>query len=364
MEKNQILMIYGKDAASMTKRLLEAADLKGLLPRRDMRVGIKPNLVVAGRAEDGCVTHPGIVAGVIEYLQANGYTNVCVLEGSWVGDRTAEAYRTSGIGEVCRAHGIECLDLQKDTHEKRTVGGFELEICSQALALDFLINLPVVKGHCQTKMTCALKNHKGLIPNSEKRRFHSLGLHRPIAHLAAAFPDQLIVADNICGDLDFEEGGNPVPMDRILCGRDPVLMDAFACEIMGYDVDEVPYIRMAEALGAGFADLSRAECISLNESRAGGKLGRPTRRVAKLAGYAEQREACSACYGALIHALDRLDAAGGLRGLREKICIGRGFRGAEGKIGIGACTRGFEKSCPGCPPSAAEILRFLTEEVL
>ena len=53
-----------------------------------------------------------------------------------------------------------------------------------------------------------------------------------------------------------------------------------------------------------------------------------------------------------------------LRGLREKICIGRGFRGEEGKIGVGACTRGFEKSCPGCPPSAAEILRFLTEEVL
>ena len=33
--------------------------------------------------------------------------------------------------------------------------------------VDFLINVPVMKGHCQTKITCALKNMKGLIPNSE-----------------------------------------------------------------------------------------------------------------------------------------------------------------------------------------------------
>ena len=37
-------------------------------------------------------------------------------------------------------------------------------ICDSALALDFLINDPVLKGHCQTKITCALKNMKGLIP--------------------------------------------------------------------------------------------------------------------------------------------------------------------------------------------------------
>ena len=26
--------------------------------------------------------------------------------------------------------------------------------------LDFMINVPVMKGHCQTKITCALKNMK------------------------------------------------------------------------------------------------------------------------------------------------------------------------------------------------------------
>ena len=60
----------------------------------------------------------------------------------------------------------------------------ELEICREAKSLDFLINVPVMKGHCQTKITCALKNMKGLLPNREKRHFHAMGLHKPIAHLA------------------------------------------------------------------------------------------------------------------------------------------------------------------------------------
>lgn len=32
---------------------------------------------------------------------------------------------------------------------------------------------------------------------------------------------------------------------------DPVLCDAFVCHLMGYEVEEVPYIRMAEELGVG-----------------------------------------------------------------------------------------------------------------
>ena len=87
--------------------------------------------------------------------------------------------------------------------------------CVRGADIDFLINVPVLKGHCQTKITCALKNMKGLIPNTEKRHFHAMGLHEPIAHLNAGLHQDFVVVDNICGDLDFEDGGNPVVMNRI-----------------------------------------------------------------------------------------------------------------------------------------------------
>ena len=49
-----------------------------------------------------------------------------------------------------------------------------------------------------------------------------------------------------CGDLDFEDGGNPVVMNRIWAGTDPVLIDSYVCQIMHYTTKDVPYIELAE----------------------------------------------------------------------------------------------------------------------
>ena len=243
----------------------------------------------------------------------------------------------------------------------------EISVCRQALALDYLINLPVIKGHCQTAVTCALKNCKGLIPNREKRRFHTMGLHRPIAHLNTVIRQDFILADNICGDLDFEEGGNPVVMNRILAFKDPVLCDSFAARTMGYLPHEIEYIRLAEKLGVGTTDLCRAQIHEVRQekkysSEYGNQAAAPRGRVGQLAGYVKQNNACSACYGSLIYALDRLSEEGALRGRKkESIAIGQGWKGVKGELGVGSCTSCFECSLKGCPPAAADIVRFLRE---
>ncbi len=127
-----------------------------------------------------------------------------------------------------------------------------LSICDEMSRLDYLINMPVLKGgHCQTKITCALKNMKGCIPDSEKRRFHTLGLHRPIAALNWAVRSDLVIVDGLIGDLDFEEGGNPVQMDRVLVGSDPVLVDSYVAALLGYEPEDIPYITFAAGLGLG-----------------------------------------------------------------------------------------------------------------
>ena len=82
MEKNQIMLIHGRDYLAMTKTLLERADLAGEIADQGKLVALKPNLVVGGRAEQGAVTHPEILSGVIEYLQEHGFRNLQVMEGS------------------------------------------------------------------------------------------------------------------------------------------------------------------------------------------------------------------------------------------------------------------------------------------
>lgn len=362
MSRNDFYTIQGEDYKQMALQILQAADVAADIGGRGSRVGVKPNILAAQKASAGAVTHPELVDGVLTYLKKEGFTNLVVLEGSWIGDLTSQAVRVCGIYDVCKKHQVPFLDLQKDSFQTLDAAGMPISVCSEARRLDYLINIPVLKGHCQTTVTCALKNSKGLIPNTEKRRFHTLGLHKPIAHLNTVIHQNFILVDNICGDLDFEEGGNPVTMNRVLGFWDPVLCDSFAAESMGHQPRDIAYIRLAEQLGIGSTDVAGANRIALNEGAPELKKMHRTQRVSKLAAYAAPKDACSACYGSLIYALDRLNDEGGLHGHQTgSIAIGQGYRGKTGSIGVGSCTKCFEKTLAGCPPKAVEIAEFLRD---
>lgn len=361
MEKNDIIIIHGTNYKEMAVQVLEKAGLADLIGSRDKSVALKPNLVVAAHPSGGATTHSELLAGVIEYLQDHDFRRISIMEGSWVGDNTQSAFSAAGYREISRKYNVPLIDLQKDSYHEYDAKGMKINVCDKAKAVDFMINMPVLKGHCQTTITCALKNYKGIIPNVEKRKFHTMGLHKPIAHLSTVVPESFILVDNICGDLDFEEGGNPVEMNRILGFWDPVLCDAFVCETMGYRPEEVSYLTLAEKLGVGSADLSQSRPVFVNQPEHTGQTISMTRRVEKLAGYARPKDACSACYGSLIYALDRLESRGCLKGKRPPVCIGQGYKGKTGEIGVGQCTSCFQKSLKGCPPKAVEILKFLEE---
>ena len=360
MKKNEILKIYGKKYREMTKQLLEEADLISLIPDRGCRIGIKPNLVSPSEASWGATTHPEVVAGIIEYLQEKGCTQIVILEGSWVGDVTSEAIQVCGYDRLAEKYHVELIDTQKDHDQTYDCAGMELCICDSAKALDFLINVPVLKGHCQTKLTCALKNMKGLIPNREKRHFHAMGLHEPIAHLNAELHQDFIVVDHICGDLDFEDGGNPVVRNCVMAARDPVLTDAYCCSLLHCDVKEVPYIGMAAALGCGCAEVSEAVVRVSSSSEGETEENLPyAGKVVELKDAVEEVESCSACYGYLLPALDRLKSEGLFEKLDTRICIGQGYRGKSGKLGVGQCTAGFAFCVKGCPPTENQIYEGL-----
>lgn len=355
MDKNDILLIYGDRAAENTRRLLDETGLADMIPA-GAKIGLKPNLVVARPCTEGATTSPEIVGALIEYLLESGHRDITILEGSWIGADTKRAFKACGYDALSKKYGVPLLDTKHDRYTTLSHGGYDMELSNAALAMDFLINLPVMKGHCQTKITGALKNMKGVISDAEKRKFHALGLHKPIGCLNTLIKTDFALVDGLCGDLDFEEGGNPVMMNRIICGVDPVLVDSYLADTLGYAPTEIEHIMVAQREGVGSADLSAANIRALNKDESPAK--KPsTRKVAGLAAHADERQACSACYANLIHALKRMDESGGISG---KVCIGQGFREikAEGR-GVGSCTSGLSKSLPGCPPTASEMLRFL-----
>ncbi len=100
------------------------------------------------------------------------------------------------------------MDLEKDAIIKKPVsieGPFKsLEIARTVLECDFFINVPVMKAHNQTLITCSLKNLKGVMPRSMKTAFHSVDLHRAIVQLNSILVPDLIVVDGLQGDLHSE----------------------------------------------------------------------------------------------------------------------------------------------------------------
>lgn len=351
----KIYQIYGDGIHTMTMTLMEAARVADMIPA-GASIALKPNLVVSAPADQGATTHTGVLSGAVEYLRDHGFADISIIESAWVGDSTKRAFRVSGCEELSKKYGVPLYDLKQDKTRTVDTPLRPMEICARALDAGFLINIPVLKGHCQTAMTCALKNCKGCIPDREKRRFHTEGLMEPIAALASALRPQLTIVDSICGDLDFEEGGNPVHTGRMFLGTDPVQVDAYGCRLMGLDPDEVPYIALAERWGAGSSRVEEGDIVLLNRPGAASEYPRPSRRVASLTRNVDARSACSACYASLVRALHLSGAR------REKIAIGQAWRGVPfDGLGIGRCCDGAARQVKGCPPSVADIIAALSE---
>ena len=350
----RIFEIYGNDGLKMTKELMKAAGVAGSIPP-GVSVVLKPNLVRAGKADTGATTHPEVVAGCIEYLQESGISDISIIESSWVGERTERSFKVCGYDKICEKYGVPFIDLKKDSAKKVDTPFKTMEISCRALEAGYLIDLPVLKGHCQTAMTCALKNLKGCIPDHEKRRFHTDGLIKPIAALAAVLKPSLVIVDSICGDLYFEDGGNPVHTNRMMLGRDAVQIDAYGCQLMGLDVGEVPYIGLAEKWGAGDSNVRQEDIVRLNEPLESSDYPAVTGKVKKLVENVYPDGACSACFASLVRAL-YLAEREGIR-INDRIFIGQGYQGKRvDGIGIGRCCMGADDRVAGCPPQPGDIL--------
>ena len=354
---SKISIIYGTNITEMTCTLLRESDVAKRLTA-GMNVVVKPNLVVAKLAAEGAVTHPEIVEGIVLFLKENGIASIIIAEGSWLGETTKRAFDRCGYSALAKKNGIKLFDTKNDKVIKKTVGDLTLGVCETILNADFLINVPVLKGHCQTTMTCCLKNMKGCIPDCEKRRYHNIGLHRPIAALNTILKPQLHVIDSICGDPTFEEGGNPVQTDRIMLGTDPVLLDSYGATLLGYEPQEIEYLRIAASLGIGkFFDADTEICELQPEKRPKTNVKNQSQLVRRFAKHIDEQNACSACYAALICALRQLSSYSAKAGT---IKIGQAFRNQKcAGLGVGNCCSGCDRYVPGCPPTATQILEML-----
>ena len=349
-----VFINYGNDWTKVTYDLLEVSDINEYI-KAGMSVAIKPNLVNTSPPSNGATTHPEVVEGIIRFLKDFGIQDIKIMESSAIGYSTQRAYKNCGYETMAKKYGVPLVDLKNSPARTLKFGDMDINIAEGAFETDFLINVPVLKAHCQTRLTCCMKNLKGCIPETEMRRFHTLGLHKPIAALSALLPVHYCVVDSICGDLSFEEGGNPQESNRIIAGRDPVIIDSFCASLIGYQPEDIGYLKLARDEGNKKFFSNSTKIVEINSDQKPKRQYESSRISERYSSKVEDNAACSVCYAALMYALQRSGGTG------KRICIGQGFKGKQedNAIGIGSCTKDFKTHVEGCPPKAVDILKFI-----
>ena len=153
---------------------------------------------------------------------------------------------------------------------------------------------------------------------------------------------------------------HPQLVDRVILGKDPVLVDSYVAELMGYPPEVIRHIALAAQYGVGVMDTLSAQIREIGQPDFVKIPPQGRSELDRLKEYILDRQACSACYGSTLYALQRLSETNQLSRLRKKICVGQGYRSLRmSDLGIGVCTRGFQSFVNGCPPKARDIFEFL-----
>lgn len=143
-------------------------------------VVLKPNASFNTPPEWGATTHPKLVKRVVEHCFEAGARRVYAIDHVL----TSSAYRDSGIKRAVEDAGGSMVSIQSNSaYGKVTVpGGISLkqtEVHELVAEADKLINIPVLKNHGSTGISCALKNLMGLV--WDRNYYHRNNLDQCIA---------------------------------------------------------------------------------------------------------------------------------------------------------------------------------------
>jgi uncharacterized protein (DUF362 family) len=266
---SRVAVIKGLDPIETTVKALNAvkSDLDAVLSS-EKPILIKPNYITAQHPSTGVTTDARVVEGVVKFLKEQGKDNIVVGEGSGWAD-TFEAFKVAGIDKISEKWKVKLIDLNKDVfvevYPPNPLALTRVKVAKTALE-SVIISVPKLKLHRLATVTLGIKNMMGAL--ASKGSMHNGRLHANIADLASILKPSLTVIDGIIAGEGHETSGNPVEMDIVIAGTDPVAVDAVGAAVMGISPTEVKHLVLAEKKGLGTCRLENIEVI-----------GEPTEKV-------------------------------------------------------------------------------------
>ena len=240
-----------RDAETSVTQALDIIGAGAHLARASLII-LKPNLTTA--APPPVTTSVQTVAAAYKYCRRHSGAEIAIAEGCGSGT-TAETFARNGYTRLADEHGIRLIDLneEKSVLLKRADALQEREFhLPEVLLAAFVISIPVLKDHCFTQTTVAMKNMFGIAPAPHycggwnKSRLHSPSTHAAVVDVCLYKPPSLCLVDANVALSGMHLSGTPRQLGLILASFDPVAVDAVASELLGHDPAGIEYLRLAD----------------------------------------------------------------------------------------------------------------------
>jgi uncharacterized protein (DUF362 family) len=229
--------------------------------QRGQRVLLKPNFIMARRAEEAATTHPAFIMEVARLVREAGGEPL-IGDSPALGSARGVASK-SGLRQLAEEASMPIVEFTatKSVTVPDSDPPRKVPVARAVLDADVLINLPKFKVHTQMYMTLAVKNLFGCVRGRRKALYHFQRGDRPIefarllVDVARVVAPVLTLIDGIVAlERHGPSNGDPRTLGLVLAGTDCTALDRIACQLVGADPERLLTLTAAREAGWGETD--------------------------------------------------------------------------------------------------------------
>lgn len=238
----------------------------------DIKVLIKPNLLMKRTPGEFTTTHPSIVEAVIIWLKESGVTSITVADspgGPYTVSALKGIYQTSGMADVCQRHNVT-LNMDTSSRNLENKKGKlvkQFPIITPVCDADFIIDICKLKTHAMTGLSGAVKNLFGTIPGLTKPGYHARFPEKApfcsmLVDLCETIRPDFILVDAIQAmEGNGPSGGTLRETGLILASDNPYELDYCLCKIIGVNPRSILTVKESIFRGLCCGDFNQLNLI-------------------------------------------------------------------------------------------------------
>lgn len=238
---------------------------------KEMKVAVKPNLLMEKRPEDAVTTNPVFIEALCRAVIKRGAKAVICdsPSGPFSPALLASLYRVSGMERAAQNSGatlnydVSYKDIPCLTDSGKTV----FPVISAVCEADLVISAAKLKTHTLAFYSGAVKNLFGVIPGLKKPGYHFKYRGRNkffsmIVDLCETVKPGISFIDGITAmEGNGPSAGSPRQMNAIISSMNPHACDLVGAHIMNYGPMEIPTLKEAIVRGICSESVDTAKII-------------------------------------------------------------------------------------------------------